>query len=269
MTNNSSINALSEEGEGETFSETEGREPHQGEPPKKKLENQKIRLTDRFLPVQKDFSSNLTDQSDQILDRCEPDHFVQNTFVSEYTPEKFVQLQEECKELAPLILYLKSGILPTDKRLARKILIFSENHDFDENGILCQYKLTTNKKLMAVQDSMWRRVLPVSLREQLISEAHSQHHSGVAITFELISREFYWPGMVSQIKKHVLSCKICISSKRGMPKKGVLLKPLEIPPYPFYSLSLDFLEGLPETKDAFVTWWRWSAIFLGTPSCLL
>src|SRR3989442_409660 len=44
----------------------------------------------------------------------------QTSFISKYTPEAFAKLQSKCKELGPLITYLKTSALPTNKQRERE-----------------------------------------------------------------------------------------------------------------------------------------------------
>src|SRR5206468_3289314 len=98
----------------------------------------------------------------------------------------------------------------------------------------------------------WRRVVPIIIQDQLITELHHSHH-GINITFEMLSRQFFWPGMLGQVKRHILACRACVGGKRGQPQSAVLLKPLPIATSSYEVLQIDFLEGLPKTTEGFTS----------------
>ena len=58
--------------------------------------------------------------------------------------------------------------------------------------------------------------------------------------------------MAKTVQHYVESCMICARSKRSTKKPAGLLKPLEAPPKPWYSVSMDYIMFLPlsETYDA-------------------
>ena len=55
-------------------------------------------------------------------------------------------------------------------------------------------------------------VVPLSLRQQLISVAHDElpsAHLGVKKTLDRLQRHFFWPGINSDVRKYCASCVIC------------------------------------------------------------
>jgi hypothetical protein len=72
-------------------------------------------------------------------------------------------------------------------------------------------------------------------------------HPGQQWTLELVSRYYTWPGKKGWIKSYVESCDTCQRMRRA--KAPVLpLKPLEVPPSPFHTISYDFITGFPKSK---------------------
>lgn len=57
-------------------------------------------------------------------------------------------------------------------------------------------------------------------------DAASAGHAGREKTFELISRDYYWPSMRNYIGKYVRNCYICQRSKPSNHKKFGVLRPL-------------------------------------------
>ncbi|QRW20747.1 Retrotransposable element Tf2 protein [Rhizoctonia solani] len=89
------------------------------------------------------------------------------------------------------------------------------------------------------EDLLWyqgKLVIPdaENLKEQLLREFHDSPlagHPGQQRTLELLSRNYWWPGMKSSAKEWVES-----------------LKPLDVPPFPFHTISYDFITGFPKSE---------------------
>ena len=74
-------------------------------------------------------------------------------------------------------------------------------------------------------------------------------HPGQARTFELVSRNYWWPGMRKYIARYVDHCHTCARSKPVRHAPFGKLRPLEVPPRPWESVSMDFVVGLPESEE--------------------
>jgi hypothetical protein len=72
-------------------------------------------------------------------------------------------------------------------------------------------------------------------------------HFGVAKTFKLVSRDFWWPKMRKFITDYVTSCS-CAKSKTPRHKPFGLLKPLDVPERPWSSITTDFIVELPPSQ---------------------
>ncbi|KAF8756853.1 hypothetical protein RHS01_03813 [Rhizoctonia solani] len=105
------------------------------------------------------------------------------------------------------------------------------------------------------EDLLWYRgklVVPDSepLKEQLLKEFHDSPlagHPGQQRTLELLSRNYWWPGMKSSAKEWVECCPICQANRRAH-APVIALKPLEVPPFPFHTISYDFITGFPKSN---------------------
>ena len=96
-----------------------------------------------------------------------------------------------------------------------------------------------------------RVVVPLKLRETLIFEAHDTKvggHSGVLRTFKHLATQFYWPSMYKTIHDYVSRCVICQKTKASTLKPAGLLQPLLIPCKVWDDITLDFIEGLPNSQ---------------------
>src|SRR3979490_2848059 len=90
------------------------------------------------------------------------------------------------------------------------------------------------------------------LRLQVLQFKHDHilsGHFGINKTFELVRRDFNWPGMRSYIKDYCKSCTTCMRSKPQRHKPYGLLKQLPVPEKPWNSISMDFIEQLPASSE--------------------
>ena len=89
---------------------------------------------------------------------------------------------------------------------------------------------------------------------------HSRHdsllsgHPGCAGTYDLVVRDFSWPGMRRFICLYVSSCEHCQCSKNRTHKPYGLLQLLDIPDCPWLSISMDFIVKLPPSHDYDSIW---------------
>ncbi|KAF8730579.1 hypothetical protein RHS02_07663, partial [Rhizoctonia solani] len=94
----------------------------------------------------------------------------------------------------------------------------------------------------AYQDYDWE--------EDLLWEFHDSplaSHLGQQRTLELLSCNYWWPGMKSSAKEWVECCPTCQANQQAH-APVIALKPLEVPPYPFHTISYDFITGLPRSN---------------------
>jgi hypothetical protein len=70
-------------------------------------------------------------------------------------------------------------------------------------------------------------------------------HPGQEKTYDLVTRNFWWPGIREYIKNYVRSCEVCQRSKASRHKPYGLLEPLPIPDTPWSSIGMDFIVKLP------------------------
>jgi Integrase zinc binding domain len=74
-------------------------------------------------------------------------------------------------------------------------------------------------------------------------------HLGIMRTLALITKDYWWPNMLSFVKAYVQGCTICQSTKSSTIRPKVPLVP--IPPkqthIPFGTITLDLITDLPES----------------------
>ena len=99
-------------------------------------------------------------------------------------------------------------------------------------------------------DSMHRIAVPATMVTDVISAHHDAlqaGHFGADRTFELVSRQFWWPKMARDVKAYVASCPECQRNKAGHRAPAGLLQPLAIPDERWQNITMDFVTGLPRT----------------------
>lgn len=72
-------------------------------------------------------------------------------------------------------------------------------------------------------------------------------HSGIGATYVRVKQLFHWPGMKQFIHDFVKQCQVCQQAKTERIKTPGLLKPLPVPTQARETVSLDFIEGLPQS----------------------
>ena len=72
-------------------------------------------------------------------------------------------------------------------------------------------------------------------------------HPGQNKTIELIRRDYDWPGLRLYVKDYVKSCITCMRAKPQRHKPYGTLQQLPVPLRPWDSISIDFIEQLPDS----------------------
>ena len=63
-----------------------------------------------------------------------------------------------------------------------------------------------------------------------------------------LQRYCYWPKMNESVSRYVRGCSLCATSKPSNQKLG-LYTPLPVPSRPWESISMDFVGGLPMSRQ--------------------
>lgn len=112
------------------------------------------------------------------------------------------------------------------------------NYFFGEDGLL--YLLDANEDQ--------RICVPNLLKNEILKE-HSKpnigKHDGVLKETIRFRKKYFWPTMIADIKKYVLSCDICQKIKSKTHKPYGLLRPIPLPIQPFEVVTMDFITDLP------------------------
>ena len=88
------------------------------------------------------------------------------------------------------------------------------------------------------------------LRKRLLHEFHDTPlagHKGVRATMAEFQKRYFWPCMGADVEEYVKACVKCQMAKHSTQPKIGKLRPLPIPKQNFYSISMDFMTGMPKT----------------------
>jgi hypothetical protein len=102
-----------------------------------------------------------------------------------------------------------------------------------------------DNQLVVVEDN--------DLRRGVISLNHTSNtagHPGIAKTYTLTARNYWWPGMKNSVIKYIQGCAICQSRKNVTTRPKPPLFPITTNPkaQPFEVIALDFITKLPPSE---------------------
>jgi hypothetical protein len=89
------------------------------------------------------------------------------------------------------------------------------------------------------------------LHHKLVTAFHHSPvggHSGVPVTYRKIKQVFAWPGLKSFVQTWLASCVTCQQAKLDRTLSPGLLQPLSVPTAAWHTISMDFIEGLPQSQ---------------------
>jgi len=87
-----------------------------------------------------------------------------------------------------------------------------------------------------------------TLRQQIIQMHHdlsSAGHPGWWKTYKLVSRNYWWPGMTTFVKKYIMGCDMCQWMKNHPQQPFGLLMPNKVPNESWEIISMDLITQLP------------------------
>jgi len=90
-----------------------------------------------------------------------------------------------------------------------------------------------------------------TLQQQIVQMHHnlpSARHPGWWKTYELVSRNYWWPGMTTFVKKYVTGCDMCQQMKNRPQQPFGPLVPNKVPNGPWEIISMDLITQLPKSN---------------------
>ena len=118
---------------------------------------------------------------------------------------ELIKQQEACYILGPIRKAMLEGRTPALPPILAKSGATLRMH----KGILCA-RLPPRRGFL--QDWKWRAVVPRSMAQAIIREAHDSAlggHQGIFRTHERIREDFWWPNMLGDIITHTRNCQTC------------------------------------------------------------
>ena len=74
-------------------------------------------------------------------------------------------------------------------------------------------------------------------------------HLGRCKTYELLSRNYWWPGISNDVKKYVTGCNTCQRMKNCLQQPYGPLLPNSVPGSPWKIITVDLIIQLPESDS--------------------
>src|SRR3989440_492878 len=101
---------------------------------------------------------------------------------------------------------------------------------------------------------MWDGLVyvPTKLRKQLVKELHeepSNGHPGIERTVERVTRDYFFPGLWTTVKKIVQECDICARTKAARHAPYGHLQSINPPEGAWKGIAFDFIIKLPLSKE--------------------
>ncbi len=161
---------------------------------------------------------------------------------------EIVKLQRMDEYLAPIRNYLSDGRLPEEEKEARRIITEASGFEL-VNDIL--YRSIPTGRMKRNKEVKLRLAIPKAYIKQILHQNHNNvlaGHLGIKKTYERIRNEYYWIGMMQDVKEWIAMCVDC-AMKKGLPDKNIghmgtieASEPLEI-------IGADILGPLPRTVN--------------------
>ena len=167
-------------------------------------------------------------QTDQICSPLKPlhkaiVHKISGQLKDISTPkEELIHLQKSDPAIKPIVDYMTEGVLPTDDKKAREIVILSEFYHFNE-GVLYRASLVNySKNHKRHMDTL---VIPSALQMTIIRQTHDLGHPGITKTCSTIRSKYYIPKLRQLVSDYIKSCKTCGATKETLSKHQQNISP--------------------------------------------
>ena len=198
--------------------------------------------------------------------------------LGEGEPSFSVSATNECEKVEKCVD--ESELFPADTDLSlnvtRKMLIDAQRNDpcltlclssvvaTEENSKPCVYFLDDGVLMRRWSpDSSEARVVnqvvvPTAYRAQILSLAHDSTmagHLGIKKTYHRVLRNFFWPGLKTDVTKYCRTCHTCqVVGKPNQPVPPAPLHPIPVLGEPFERVLVDCVGPLPKTKSGHRTY---------------
>ncbi|UYV67953.1 hypothetical protein LAZ67_5002609 [Cordylochernes scorpioides] len=110
------------------------------------------------------------------------------------------------------------------------------------NNLSVQEDLILNEK--------GKNLVPVSLRNKLLSFAHKAHQ-GMVRTKQRLRESYWWPGMDKDVEDLITNCWVCKNHDKRLKSIRVPITPVERPANPWTKLGLDIVGSFIDSEIGF------------------
>lgn len=120
--------------------------------------------------------------------------------------------------LGPIYAYLLHGELPENAE--DSTVKEASGYELD-NGLL--YRVVPTPKMVNSDLFKLRLAIPENYIDKVLEQSHGSilaGHLGVKKTYERIAQQYYWRGMLSDVKRHIKACMPC-AMRKGLPDKNM------------------------------------------------
>jgi hypothetical protein len=69
--------------------------------------------------------------------------------------------------------------------------------------------------------------------------------------YQDLKQRYWWYGMKKDVAAHVALCDVCQRVKAEYQRPAGLLQPLKVPEWKWEEIGMDFIVGLPRTRDGY------------------
>ena len=175
--------------------------------------------------------------------------FIVNVAQVDSSPFRLQTLQADDPNLQPIIQMLRSSKDPSKPMKPTGL----RHHYFLQKGVLM---ISPPKRRGFIQGRP-NVVVPITMQNEIITEAHNSSiggHAGTFKTTERIREEFWWPSIDTDINDHIKACKACQAASNRYRTRSAPLQPLPQTTRPNERVHIDLFGGLKtsEKKNNFV-----------------
>jgi hypothetical protein len=96
------------------------------------------------------------------------------------------------------------------------------------------------------------------LRQLILREAHDSAysiHPRSTKMYQDLKEKYWWYGLKRDVATHVALCDVCQRVKAEHQRPAGLLQPLKVPEWKWEEIDMDFIVGLPHTRDGYDSIW--------------
>jgi hypothetical protein len=96
------------------------------------------------------------------------------------------------------------------------------------------------------------------LRQLILRESHDSAysiHPGSTKLYQDLKEKYWWYVLKRDVATHVALCDVCQRVKAEHQRPAGLLQPLKVPKWKWEEIGIDFIVGLPRTRDGYDSIW--------------